>query len=119
MRRDWPTAAHACNSARAVGPFFAAEHAHARAHRAGGDEHHFPARIAQFGHLRHQLFHLGGIRLLPAVREDAGAQLHDHARDVFKQFPSHPAKIRGKRLPEKGKSGGHGLESRLQAVGAG
>ena len=44
---------------------------------------------ALFRHLRHQLFHLGKVRLLPAVGEDASAQLHYNAGDMLQQFGTH------------------------------
>ena len=66
-----------------------AQRAHARAHRARRDQHNLPARLALLGDLRHQLLHLGQVRLLPAVGQDAGAQLHHDARDVFEDFRTH------------------------------
>ena len=62
---------------------FVAQRAHARADGARGDQHDFSARLALLGDLRHQLLHLGKVRLLPAVGQDAGAELHHHARDIF------------------------------------
>ena len=79
MSRDWPTAAQACNSRELPRAFLVTERAHARADRAGGDEHDFPARAALFRDLADQLLHLRQIRLLPAVGEHAGAELHDDA----------------------------------------
>ena len=67
-------------------PLVVAQRPHARAHGARGDEHNLPARLALLGHLRHQLLHLGQVRLLPAVRQDPGAQLHHQARDIFEYF---------------------------------
>ena len=66
-----------------------AQRPHARAHRARRDQHNLPARLPLLGDLRHQLLHLGKVRLLPAVRQDAGAQLHHDARDVFEYFRTH------------------------------
>ena len=66
-----------------------AQRPHARADRARGDEHNLPARLALLRDLRHQLLHLGQVRLFPAVRQDAGAQLHHYARDVFQYFGTH------------------------------
>jgi hypothetical protein len=39
--------------------------------------------------LRDELLHLGEIGLLPAVREDAGAELDHEARDVFEDGGTH------------------------------
>jgi hypothetical protein len=72
-----------------AGPFFETERAHARAHRAGGDEHHFPARMALFSDLARELFHLGQVRLLPVVREDTGSQLDDNTASLSQQLISH------------------------------
>ena len=44
-------------------------------------------------HLRDQLLQLRQIRLLPAVREDAGAELHHHAGNIFEQFATHPVVV--------------------------
>ena len=66
-----------------------AQRAHARADRAGGDQHDFAAGLALRGDLRHQLLHLGQVRLLPAVGQDAGAQLDHDAGDVFQKFRTH------------------------------
>ena len=89
MSRDWPTAAQACSSARSLGRLCVAQRAHARADGARGDEHNLPARLALLGNLRHQLLHLGKVRLFPAVGQDAGAELHHHARDIFEYFRTH------------------------------
>ena len=71
------------------GPLVVTEQAHARAHRAGSDQDHFAARLTLRGHLPHQLFHLREIRMLAAVRQDAGAQLHDQAADVLQGLETH------------------------------
>ena len=63
--------------------------AHARADRAAGDDHDFLACLSQRGDLRDDLFELCGINLLPAVREDAGAELDHDTGDVFEQFRTH------------------------------
>ena len=68
-----------------------AEHAHARAHRARGDQHHFAARRALRRHLRHQLPDLRQIRLLARIGEHAGAQLDHEAADIFQQLGTHGA----------------------------
>ena len=69
--------------------FRVTEHAHARADRTGRDEHHLAPRDALRRDLRDELFHLREIRLLAAVREDTGAELHDEAADIFEQFGTH------------------------------
>ena len=63
--------------------------AHACADRATGDDYDFLARASQRGDLRDDLFELRGINLLPAVREDAGAELDDEAADILEQLFAH------------------------------
>jgi hypothetical protein len=72
-----------------IGPSLVAERAHARAHGAGRDEHDLLPGFALRGDLRDQLLQLRQIRLLPAVREDTGAEFHHHAGNIFKQFATH------------------------------
>src|ERR1019366_5850252 len=52
-------------------------------------EDNLPARLPLLGHLRHQLPHLGKVRLLPAVGQNPGAKLYDDARDVFDNVGTH------------------------------
>ena len=56
-----------------------AERAHARTHRAAGDDHNFLAGFAQRGDLRDDLLKLRRINQLPAVGEDAGAKFYNDA----------------------------------------
>ena len=70
-----------------------AEHAHARADRAGGDEHDLLARGPERGDLRDKLGELHLVRALPAVREDAGAQLDHEAADVAEDLGTHAALV--------------------------
>jgi hypothetical protein len=51
------------------------------------------------GDLPHQLLHLGTVRLLPAVRQDPGPQLHYQARDIFDYLRAH-AQLIAKSVPE-------------------
>jgi hypothetical protein len=89
INRDWPTAAQACFSARSLG-------------RLSKPSAPIPAPTAplvttttsfpdlpQRRHLSHDLFELRGINLLPAVREDAGAEFDNDAGDIFEQFRTH------------------------------
>ena len=72
-----------------LGALGVAEDAHAGPDRAGGNEDDLAAGFPLGGHLRHQLFHLGQIRLLLGIRQHAGAQLDDKTADVLQHFGSH------------------------------
>jgi hypothetical protein len=72
-----------------AGPAFKSERAHARAHRAAGDQDDFLAGPAQRGDLRHDLLQLRRVNLFPVVREDAGAELDHDAGEVFEKFRTH------------------------------
>jgi hypothetical protein len=70
-----------------------AQRAHPRAHRAGRDHDDFLAGFALRGDLGDQLLELRQIRLLAAVREDAGSEFDDHAGDIFQQFATHASLV--------------------------
>jgi hypothetical protein len=42
-----------------------------------------------FGKLTDQLFHLGKVRLFPAVGKDTGAELDHHSADFLQELTSH------------------------------
>ena len=65
------------------------QRAHAGADCARSHQHDFPSRFALGRHLRDQLFHLGQVRLLAIVGEDARAQLHHQAAHVFEGLATH------------------------------
>ncbi len=72
-----------------AGAFLVPQRAHARADRPRGHHNNLLTRLALFGELRHQLLHLGQVRLLPAVGQDAGSQFHHDTGDGFEQFGAH------------------------------
>jgi len=72
-----------------VWPLLMSERAHARANRARGDQHDFPAGVALGRDLRHQLLHLREVRLFPVVGQDTGAQFNYDAGDIFEQLRTH------------------------------
>ena len=82
------------------------QRSHARAHRARADEHDFPAGLPLRGDLRHQLFHLGEVRLLPAIRKHAGTQLDDDSRKVIQQLSTHALLSNKRRRKCRGGRGG-------------
>ena len=59
-----------------------AKRAHARADRAAGDDDDFLAGLPERGELRDDLIELGGVELLAAIGEDAGAELDHDAGDI-------------------------------------
>jgi hypothetical protein len=69
--------------------FLMTERTHPCAYGAGTDEDDFFAGPALLGNLRDQLFHLRQIGLLAAIGQDAGAELYDHARNVFQKIRTH------------------------------
>ena len=52
-------------------------------------------RASLRGHLRHELFHLGRIGLLAAVRKNAGAELDHDPRGGFERFALHFGRLGG------------------------
>jgi len=62
---------------------FVSQRAHARADRARGDQHDFPACLAQLGELRHKLFKLGHVGLLAAVGQHTRAKFDNKAGGGF------------------------------------
>jgi hypothetical protein len=79
-----------------------AQHSHPGANRSGGDQHYLAAGPALLGHLRHQLFHLRAVRLLPAVRQDPGAELDHDARYVLEPLSPHVRTV-SSRIGPRGK----------------
>ena len=75
--------------------FLMAERTHPGAYGTGADKNNFFAGLALLGNLRHQLFHLREVGLLAAIGQDTGAELYDHARNVFQKIRAHkPVSIR-------------------------
>ena len=62
---------------------------HTCTHRARGNEDYFFAGLALLRNLSNQLFHLGQVRLLPAVGKHARAQLDDEPGDLAEQLGAH------------------------------
>ena len=73
--------------------FLIAQRAHARADRAGGDQHDLLAGFLQRGDLGHELFQLRRVGLLAAVGEHAGAEFYDQAGGGLDGLTMHAAKL--------------------------
>ena len=86
VNRHEPRLAHGRTSLQLrqiVRTFLVPERAHAGSHRAGGHQDDLFARLALCHNLRHQLLHLGEVRLLPAIGQHTGSQLDYDAGDIF------------------------------------
>ena len=88
--------------------------AHARSDGARGDENDLASGFSLRSQLFDELFHLGQVRLFPGVRQNAGADLYDEARDIFEQFGTHAEKLRIRSSEAKRKCREDCVDSPLQ-----
>ena len=72
-----------------AGAFIKTEHAHAGTDCTGRDDDDLMAGFAQCRDLGDELADLREVGLLPAVREDTGAQLDDDTADIFQRLGTH------------------------------